>query len=164
MRIDLELAAAKKLKAKLLSLGEDDDDLVRDMIEGETKLHEAIARVALELAAVEGEAAGIRGAISTLNARLDRHEKRAEGLREAIFEAMQVAEQTTMKTPAASLSIRPTPPKVEIIDPASIPKSFMRQADPVPDKQLIKSMLQSGKAVDGCTLSNGGLTLAVKFT
>jgi hypothetical protein len=162
--MDLEVAAAKKLKAKLLSLGEDEDDLVRDMIEGETKLHEAIARVAFELAAVEGEAAGIRGAIKTMSERLDRHEARAEKLREAIFEAMQVAEQTTMKTPAATLSVRPTPSKVEIIDQASIPAAFMRQADPVPDKQLIKSMLQAGKAVDGCTLSNGGLTLAVKFT
>lgn len=164
MRLDVEVKAAQQLKARLLQLPNADDDLVRDMIEGETKLHEAIAAVVKELACVEAEAEGMATAQKALLMRRQRHEARAEALRLALTEAMEMAELTSMKTPIASLSLRPAPPRVEIIDPAAIPAEYMVQPAPVPDKSAIRSDLKDGKAVPGCTLSNQPVTLSVRFT
>lgn len=164
MRIDLEIEAARRVKAKLLGMGEDDIALTRDMIEGETRLHECLAMVSRELLAAEEEAAGVANAILKLRDRQQRHQDRAERLRGIMFEAMQVAELTTMKTPVATISVRAGTAKVEIIDEASIPKKFFVTPRPVVDKKALKEALEAGKSVKGATLSNAAPVLSVRFT
>lgn len=164
MRIDLEIEAAKRVKAKLLGMGEDDIALTRDMIEGETRLHECLAMVSRELLIAEGEVDGVASAIVIMLARKQRHMDRAEALRGILFEAMQAAELSTMKTPVATLSVRAGTPKVEIIDPALIPAEFMVQPPPAPDKNAIKAELKDGRAVAGAVLSNAAPVLSVRFT
>ena len=46
-RLELEMRAAARLKEQLVTTYGDDADLIRDCIEGETSLHEAIARATL---------------------------------------------------------------------------------------------------------------------
>lgn len=163
-KLYLETQAAERLKEKLIAAYGDDADLIRDMIEGETSLHERISAAALELAAVEGQKKGIEIAIAKLKARLGRYCKQAEGLREGIQAAMETAELTSIKTPAATLSMRASPPSVEIFDAAAIPAIFMKQPPAVPDKSSIKATIKNGQAVPGCALSNQPPALAVKFT
>jgi translation initiation factor 2 alpha subunit (eIF-2alpha) len=163
-RLKLETEAAQRLKDMLVATyGADDADTARDMIEGETSLHEAIASATLELAAVEGEKEGIEIAIAKLRARLTRYCNRAEGIRAALQAAMETAELTSLKTPAATLSVRASPPRVEIIDAASIPALFMVQPPPSPDKKAISAALKAKEAVPGCVLSNQPLALSVRF-
>lgn len=164
MRIDLEIEAARRLKAKLLSMGEDDIALTRDMIEGETRLHECISMVARELLVAEEETIAVKRAMERMAERGKRHADRAEDLRGILFEAMQAAEQTTMRTPVATLSIRAGTQKVEIIDETKIPKKFLRKPPPVPDKAEIKKALEAGKVVDGAALSNAVPVLSVRFS
>lgn len=159
-----ETEAAARLKEKLVATYGEDAELIADMIEGSTSLHEAIGKAAFELAAVEGEKDGIEIALAKLKERLSRHCRRAEGIREAIQVALEVAELPKLKTPAATLSMRASPPRVEISDPAAVPIIFMVQPPPSPDKRGILAALKSGEAVPGCCLSNQPPALAVKFT
>lgn len=163
-RLYLETQAAERLREKITEAYGEDVELIRDMLEGETGLHEAIKRAALELAAVEGEKEGVEIAIAKLKARLTRYCKHAEGLLKGIQAAMETAELTSLKTPAATLSMRASPPSVEITDASLIPAVFLKQPPPVPDKVTIKATIKNGQAVPGCTLSNQPPALAVKFT
>ena len=162
-KLQLEMEAAQRLKEKLIATYGEDAELLRDMVEGETGLHEAIGHAALELAAVEGEKDGIEIAIAKLKARLTRHCERAQGIREAIQAAMETAELTSLKTPAATLSIRPSPPRVEITDQAALPPIFLTQPPPVPDKNALKASLKSGETIPGAVLSNQPPALSVRF-
>lgn len=163
-KLHLEIQAAERLKEKLIAVYGDDADLLRDMVEGETNLHEAIGKAALELAAIEGEIDGIKIAKTKLAERLERHCDRADGIREAIQTAMETAELTSLKTPAATLSMRASPPRVEISDPAALPSVFMVQPPPSPDKRAIGAALKAGEAVPGASFSNQPPALSVRFT
>lgn len=163
-KLHLEIQAAERLKEKLIATYGEDAELIRDMVEGETSLHEAIAYAALELAAVDGEKEGIKAAIAKLEERLARHAKKAEGIRDGIQTAMETAELTSLKTPAATLSMRASPLRVEISDPAALPEAFMVQPPPSPDKRAIASALKAGEAVPGASLSNQPPALSVRFT
>lgn len=164
MRIDLEIEAAKRVKAKLLGMGEDDIALTRDMIEGETRLHECLATVSRELLIAENEAEGVAAAMKKLAERKARHEERVERLRGILFEAMQVAELPTLKTPVATLSVKAGRANVEIIDEASIPKKFWVKPPPFVDKGAIYESLKAGKGVEGATLSKAAPVLSVRFS
>lgn len=163
-KLYLETQAAERLKEKLTAAYGEDVGLIRDCIEGETSLHEAIGRAALELAAVEGEKDGIEIAIAKLKERLTRHCSRAQGIRDAIQVALETAELTSLKTPAATLSMRASPPRVEISDEAAIPAVFKVQPPPTADKKAIGAALKSGEPVPGCSLSNQPPALSVRFT
>lgn len=163
-KLHLEMEAAQRLKDKLTATYGDDVDLIRDMVEAETSLHEAIGRASLELAAVEGEKEGVEIAIAKLKARLERHSKRAEGIREAIQAAMETAEITSLKTAAATLSLRSSQAAVEITDQAALPVIFLKQPPPTVDKKAISAALKSGEAIPGAVLSNQPPALSVRFS
>lgn len=163
-KLQLEINAAQRLKEKLIAAYGEDAELIRDMVEGETSLHEAIGKAALELAAVDGEIEGVKIAKTKLEERLERHRNRAEGIREAIQTAMETAELTSLKTPAATLSMRASPPRVDIADLALIPATYMVQPPPSPDKRAIGAALKAGEAIPGASLSNQPPALSVRFT
>lgn len=162
-KLQLEIEAAQRLKEKLTAAYGDDSELLRDMVEAETSLHEQIARATLELAAVEGEKDGIEIAIAKLKERLTRHCNKAHGIREAIQAALETAELTSLKTPAATLSMRASPPRVEITDETLIPVLFFKQPPPVLDKKAVADALKAKETVPGCTLSNQPPALSVRF-
>lgn len=162
-RLHLETEAAQRLKEKLTAAYGDDAELIRDMVEAETSLHDAICKAAFELAATEGEKEGIELAIAKLKDRLSRHCRKAEGIREAIQVAMETAELPSIKTPVATLSMRASPPRVDITDASAIPAIFMVQPPPSPDKNAIKAALKAGEVIPGAALSNQPPALSVRF-
>lgn len=162
--LHLQTEAAQRLKEKLIATYGEDADLIRDMVQGETSLHEAIAAAAEQLAIAEGEQEGIENTMGRLKLRHDRAKARVEGIRDAIQAAMETAELKSLKTPAATLSMRPSPARLEITDPKAIPSVFMVQPAPVPDKNAIKDALKAGEVVAGCTLSNQPHALSVRMT
>lgn len=163
-RLQLETEAAQRLKETLIAEYGEDAELLRDMLEGETNLQECIKWATLELASVEGIKAGIEIAIAKLKERLTRHCNRAQALRDGIQVAMETAELTSLKTPAATLSMRPSPPRCEITDAAQLPAIYVNQPAPVPDKRAILAALKKGEAVPGATLSNQPASLTVRLT
>lgn len=162
-KLQLEIEAAQRLKEKLIASYGEDADLLRDMVEGQTSLHEAIGHAALELAAVEGEKEGIEIALAKLKARLTRYCDRAQGIRDAIQVAMETAELTSLKTPAATLSVRASPQRLEVTEEAAIPAVFFKQPPPVLDKKAVTDALKAKQDVPGAVLSNQPPALSVRF-
>jgi hypothetical protein len=161
-RLELETRAANRIRQTLVAAYGDDTDLIRDVIEGETSVREALAAVAETLQSVEGDIEGIEIVMAKQAARKARYVRYRDGLREALACGMEVAEITSLKTPVATLSMRATPPSVEIIDQSVIPPAFMRVADPSPDKRAILAAIKDGATVPGCVLSNQPPALSVR--
>lgn len=141
---------------------QDDPQLILDMIEGSTELHEAILVVHDEIQEDAILAGGLKAAIETLQSRQARIEKSIETRRQIILSAMVKAEIDTIKSPVVTLSTKNTPPKTIITEEAQIPAKFWKAQDPTLDKRALAEALKAGEIVPGAELSNGGITLGVR--
>jgi hypothetical protein len=162
-KLQRETEAARILRAQLSDLADGDEDAIRDTIEGETSLHELIAKVIEDLAADEANVAGIKAHIETMKVRKERLEKRIEFRRAAILNAMSIGEIKTLPLAIATLTRKPVPPKLLITNETEIPSQFWKRADPTLDKKAIADALKNEQQVPGATLSNGSETLAIRF-
>jgi hypothetical protein len=160
--IGAELRDALKLRQQL---GEDANDpaLLLDMIEGETNLAEACALVLEQTHEDEILIEGLDAKIKELQTRKGRMEKSIESRRGIILMAMDKAGLQTIRSPLGTMTARPTPPKVTIMDEVRIPSKFWKPSDPKLDRAAVAEALKAGEAVPGATLSNGGLTLSVRI-
>lgn len=163
-KLQRETEAARILREQLAEFADGDEATIRDTIEGETSLHELIAEVIEDVAAEEANVVGIKAHIETMKARKERLEARIAFRRAAILNAMSVGEIKTLPLAIVTLSRKPTPPKVQIIDEAAIPSNFWKRGDPTLDKKAISDALKNKEQVPGATLSNGGETLAVRWS
>lgn len=160
LKVGHELRRAEEIRKWLREEG--DPVLIFDTIEGETELHEAIAAVVEELAENNALITGIRSLEDSLAERRGRLEKSVATLREVITMAMERAQINALKTPLATLSIRPVPPGVLITDESQIPARFFKAKDPTLDKAALNKAVAAGEAVPGTSLSNGGVTLSIR--
>ncbi len=159
-----EIEAARLLKATLKDIDQaHDETLVADMIEGETNLIEAIdhtlAKVALDMAHCDA----LKAHLATVGHRLERIQHRIDMTRQAVLLAMSVAEQRKLARPLATLSIRPMPPSVTVMEEANIPPNYWKPQPPKLDKKAIGDALKAGATIPGAILSNGGETLSWSF-
>lgn len=156
-----EAAAAKALKDSLASLNLDDDTL-RDTIEGETNLHEAISAVMGLIRDDEILISGIDRMQEALAARKTRLEDRIEYYRAAVLQAMTIGEIPSLELPDATISARRVPPKLEVVDEAAVPAAFWVAQDPRLDRKALGDALKRGETVPGVTLGNGGISLTIR--
>lgn len=157
--------AAKVLVEQLRDLqADDDEDVVRDSIEGETDLHEAIEaavkRLGDDLAAIEG----LEAYTKKLDGRKARLKERVETTREAIANAMELARLPKMETPFATIAQKKVAPKVIITEEADIPSDFFKPQPPKLDKRAVMDALKAKQVVPGAQLSNGGTTISVRWS
>jgi hypothetical protein len=155
-----QIRAATALRESLKATG-DDEDLIRDMIEGETSLHEMIDRVVLSMDEDEMLVTGLEARASELSDRKKRLEDRIGRKRAMIEQAMVVGEIQKLERPTFTLSLRKTPPKIIIEDEAAIPSQFWKAASPTLDKKALADALNAEAAapIPGASLSNGGISL-----
>lgn len=159
-KIGVELNEAVKVRQML---GETDDpQFILDAIEGETNLAEACVAVLEECNEDEILIAGLDAHIKQMQTRKGRMEKSVETRRNIILMAMEKAGLGTIKSPLGTLSVRPTPKQAVVTDEALIPAKFWKSQDPKLDKGELASCLRSGEIIPGATLSNGGVSLAVR--
>ena len=150
-------------KAQLMAQGLDEDDqYLLDTLEGLTSLHEVL--ISMISAAVEAdtmaEAQKLR--ISDLQERRARYERRADRLRAFALQVMESAGLKSIEAPEFTFVTRPTPQKVVITNPESIPNEYLRQKAPEPDLTAIGKALKAGEEIPGAILGNGGTTLQIK--
>lgn len=158
-----EAEAAKSLVASMNNVLTGDDDLTFDMIEGETGLVEAIAAAVDRLAEIESMQESIEARAKRLKLRGERLDAQSERLRAAIALAMEMATLKKVELAAATVSLRAVPPKAIISSEADLPSSFWRQPDPVIDKKAVLEALKAKQHVPGAELSNGGMSITVRF-
>lgn len=162
-----ETAAAQVLTAHLQDLLADDIDdvVIRDSIEGETNLHEAIERAALVVLSSRSNVAALKEMIAALTKRRDRYAQREDLLRTAILSAMEIGMiKEKIELPFATISSAVKPRALEIIDEAIIPSDYWKPSDPKLDKKAVIDVLKGGKQIPGITLDNGGTRLVIRWS
>lgn len=157
-----EASAARALKEALALVPNMDDETVRDTIEGETSLHEAIAAVLSDINEDEMLILGIGEMVKTLGARKARLETRIDARKAAIQKAMEIGEIKTLATPSGTLSLRNVPRALDVTDDKLIPFDYFVMQEPKLDRKRLKSDLQDGKEIPGCLLDNGSVTLSIR--
>lgn len=153
-----QIAAARVLKASLEGF---DDETLRDTIEGETGLHESIARVMAVILEDEIMIAGVSEIAKTLDSRKARLERRVERLRDAIAEAMQVGEIKTLHLPDATLSLREVAPKVIVQDETKIPAEYFDTRATL-NKTRLNEAVRAGRMPEGVAMSNKSTSLSIR--
>ena len=148
------------LKSEFPTL-DDDEDLLRDTLEGETSFNEVMEKLVTQIREEDMLAEALAARIGKLRERQTRHTTRMNFYRALILKLMQSAAITKHKTTEGNISVVNSQPKVIITDESAIPAEFTRTIVE-PDKVSIKKALTSGKTVSGASLSNGGTTLMIR--
>jgi len=138
----------------------DDEDLRRDVIEGETEVFETLSIVLGDVREAQTFQTAIRDRIEPLRARLARFERREEFSRKLLMRIMDAATLRRATLAEATLSIRPAQQAVRIINPELLPADYFRIRRE-PDLAAIKTALKTGADVPGAALSNAADTLAI---
>jgi hypothetical protein len=161
-RLHNAIQAADVLKEQLREIAGDDEDVIRDTLEGEIDLRGLIALAAEQNTIDTASVNGLIYFIEKLRDRKDRIEKRIGMRRAAMLAAMQSGEIKTVETPAGTITRKSVPPSVLIVDEAAIPADFWKPSDPKLDKKAVGEALKAGREVAGAMMSNGGETLQVR--
>lgn len=160
-RIILETRAAAVLKEQLLGIT-DDEETLRDTIQGATNLHEAIRAVFKDLGEDEILSQGLSVYMAQLQLRTDRIKRRIDKRRNAIQKAMEVGEIRSVTFPEGTLSLRNVAAGLDVLDERKIPAKYWKPQDPKLDRALLKEDLKKKIVVDGARLDNGGISLSVR--
>lgn len=159
-RLAVETRAAQVLKAALLEVT-DDPDTLADTIEGETNLHEAIAKVMAGIGEDEILCAGIKIAAEALATRKARIEARIDRRRSAIERGMGAGELSKLELPEATISVRRVPPALQVLSEALIPPEYFDPQPPRLNRAKLKEALRAGD-VPGAAFDNGSQTLSIR--
>lgn len=155
------LMEAERIKAWLLEQGENDPELLKDMIEGETDLLAirdwAIGKYLHEKSF--GEA--IKERIENIKARKDASDKRMDKMKLLITDIMNVLEEKTYKGIEATISVKEQKPKLIVTDESKIPGKFFKIEKKLNKTDLNKAY-DEGEEIEGVTLSNGGTTTTIR--
>ena len=188
-KVAKQIEAARILREQIADIAAGDPDFIRDIIEGETDLHESIAALVASISEDEALAAGTKKLEGDLAERRKRMEARADTKRALVASAMDIGELRKIETPAGTVSLKPVPPKLVTTDEAAIPTRFWKQPDPVLDlKALTDELKDRQKAIEyaagledpeerknaiavaealsppipGAELSNGSITISIR--
>jgi len=183
-----ETQAAAVLREQLREVAGDDEDMIRDMIEGETSLHELISVLVLEVAHDDRLAAAAKLHADEIKKRGDRIKARAEIKRALIASAMEQGGLKRIETAAGTVTRKAVAPKVIISDESEIPTAYFDIPDPkLSTKRVGEALKARAKAmaeaaaiqdpeeraeaialanqtyrdVPGASLSNGGETIQI---
>lgn len=165
-KLKQETEAAKVLTANLRDIVADheDDELLRDMVEGETSLHEAIEKAALQVMDDRAREDSLSIMIGDMQKRKARYAQRQQLMRSAILSAMEAGHITDkMEFPFATISTSKKARALEIVDEAEIPADYFKPQDPKLDKKAVADALKEGATIPGATLDNGGINLVIRW-
>lgn len=113
--------------------------------------------VALWIKDLTAEAAALKAEKQAFADRQKAAENKAESLKKWLAEALAGEKFSTTKV---AVSFRRTK-SVQVSDIWKLDESFLKYADPTPDKAAIKKAIEAGQDVDGAQLVEG-LSLSVK--
>lgn len=158
-----EIDAALAIREGLKRLT-DDDDAIRDTLEGETDLPTVISRLIESIEGDEGLKEGAKEAAARIKARAERFERRIEAKRALIQQAIEIADmKTPLELPAGTVSLSKGSPKLVITDEAAIPAEYWKASEPTLNRTAVTAALKAKTAVPGATLSNGQPTLTIRI-
>lgn len=164
--LHVEIQAADDLLAELRSQmdGEEtDEQLLRDMVEGSTNLHEAIRAAMDRLEYLEDDVLAADARIKQLQSRKSARERSIETIKVLLHRALTRTGISPFKEPGRyTLSLRLNPAKLAVdIDPSDLPPEYM-VVTVAPDRAKLKEALKAGDEIDGVSLVDGGTALSIR--
>lgn len=183
-----QMDAAKILREQIADIAAGDPDFIRDTLEGETNLHEAIGALVLSISEDDELEEGVKRAIDNLKVRKDRFKRRAEMKRALVATAMEIGEIAKIVTPAGTVTAKSVPPKAIVTEESEIPTKFFETPAPVLSLKKLTAALKEREAlleaaranedaearrealeaadaalppIPGASLSNGGRTIQI---
>ena len=143
MRLDLELAQVRALRIMLADQYEDDERGWLDALEGETNAHELVRHLLAQIEAEDGIHAALTEQMDARKVRRDRSDARKAAARDAIAAVLSCAGIDKLPLPEATISLRETPPKLAVNDPAAVPHDYAK-ATWKPDMAAINAAFAPG--------------------
>lgn len=158
-RIDHHLDPARvvALRDAIRAEYPDDDDLLIDMIEGETNAIDLIDRLHEEAEEARAMAAALKDREREMAERRTRLERRQEAHKEAIDRIMRVIGLEKIERPLATFSFRRNPSRPIIRDPDLIPDDLCK----IERKPIMAEIRKAGD-VPGVEWTNGGTSLSIR--
>jgi hypothetical protein len=123
MRVDLTLAAIRRVRDMLAEDG-DDDRLLLDMLEGETDALDVLQRILNAMERDEGDRDALTAQMESRKARRDRYDARLDAYRKALAAIMGAVGRGKLTLPEATLSLRTVAAKLAITDKAAVPDAL----------------------------------------
>lgn len=143
------------------SLG--DETLKADMIEGSTDLHEIVGQLLAENEDDDGVIGALKAQIDIRQDRVARFTNRIEARKTAIGGLMDCAQETTLRLPEATLSLRTLKGRAKVVDVDQLPDTFVNVVEVrKPDMDSIRDAAERGVAIPGVVMTNGGSSLSVR--
>lgn len=162
--IERETGAAKALADALRQAGADEDDLICDMIEGETDAMEAASRLLRWMGERGAQAEALKALEADYATRRKRFEAGVQSGRQALMTFMDLIGVKKLERPEATLSLREG--GVTVIYAADFDAEKLDEGlqkwTCAPDKAAVKEWLAEGKEVPGAALSNSPPVLTVR--
>lgn len=163
MNLEIASAAYRAVRDRLRA--EDpsiDEQTLADTVEGLTDLHEILTAIIRAALADEALAAGLKGRIAEMQARLDRLQDRASKRRVIAKDVMVELDLKKLTAPDFTASIRPGMPALMVIDEAAVPSIYWEPRDPRLNRQGLLADLKQGAEITGVALSNPEPLLSVR--
>ncbi len=147
-------AQALELQAGIAHLksicGEDDQELLSDMIEGELSLDRFVSKLVTLIVEDEASVSGLKAYSKRVVDRRKRLESRASRLRVLLASVVHGLPSRKFRNELASVRSFDIEPSVVIDEEADIPSKFWKAADPTLDVPAIRKYLnQRRKLLDG---------------
>lgn len=138
-----------------------DDETLSDTLDGIAGAKDLARQLIRASREDEAEAKGLSEYIDALQSRRARLTARAEKREAAALSLLLEIGEKTLRDPAFTASVVPTPKKVIFTDTSVLPEWAWRKRGPELDTAAVRQRLSAGETVPGASLSNGGTTLRV---
>jgi hypothetical protein len=142
--------------------GEIDEEFIKDTIESlDGDFDEKVNSIACFIKGLDGDITALKLEADNLKQRADNKAKKADRLKQYIFESMKAVSRVKVETPQNVISVKKNPPKVDVGE------NFLEWAkdndfellkhteEYVPDKTAIKDALKRGIEIPYCRLVQG---------
>lgn len=156
-----EINAATAVKAGLQTLT-DDEDTIRDTLEGETNLDGIIRALILSIDEDKVMVDGLTARIKELSERKTRFDTRIEAKRTLIAQAMEIAEWKSKELDIATVSLAKGRQGLRILEEADIPAAYWKAGKPTLDRTALLNDMKENVKVEGAELSNGAPVLTIR--
>jgi hypothetical protein len=139
----------------------DDEELFRDMLEGNTRFNEIMDRLLSDMRDNETLAEAAAQRIGKIRERQTRLTHRVQFYRGLMHRLLTLTGLKSVALAEAKVSVCNSPEKVIITDENAIPDALCKIIKE-PNKTAIKNAIKNGQYVPGASLSNGGTTISVR--
>ncbi len=154
------IAIANRIREELAQLT-DDQETIRDTLEGETDIFGILDWLLGKIGDEDGFAAAVEERIDGLQARLNASKGRRDRLRSLLQSAVEATGEKSLRRPEATVSLTSLKPGIAVIDETVLPERFFKVERRV-DRSAVNAAIRDGEVVPGVVMGNGGTSLTVR--